>query len=79
MQYVPYSFFADDSLPKDDVDRLFEQLEQIEPPSSLITQILKNITGKNRYKSSPDVADPESLPWDELDSLVVRNEKLGPS
>lgn len=77
MPYTQYIFFSDEVAPGDDIDKLFEKLEQLEPPTTLIENILKLIT-----KSPPAPAQPDSIPldpWAQLDSLVIRNEKLKPS
>lgn len=80
MQFIDIQriFFAEDSVPKDDIDTLFEKLEQLEPPSSLIEQILK-LTVKT--PSTPPPLSDLSLydPWTELDGLVIRNDKQKPS
>ncbi len=41
MLYTQHIFFSDEILPKDDIDKLFEKLEQLEPPTTLIENILK--------------------------------------
>jgi hypothetical protein len=41
MYYTQRIFFSDETLLKDDIDELFEKLEQIQPPSSLIERILR--------------------------------------
>ena len=77
MPYTQYIFFSDEILPKDDIDKLFEKLERLEPPPTLIENILK-LT----IKPPPAPAQPDSIPldpWAQLDSLVIRNEKLKPS
>jgi hypothetical protein len=77
MPYTQYIFFADDTVPKDDVDKLFEKLEQLEPPPTLIKSILKLTIEPS---SDPAHSDLISLDlWAELDSLVIRNDKLNPS
>lgn len=79
MQYVPaYIFFSDDICPKDDVDKLFDKLEPIEPSSALIAHILQNILSKSTPLPPSDTAPTEANAWNKLDGLVVRNEKLGP-
>lgn len=65
-----------DSTEPDDVDRLFNQLAPLEPPTDLIARILDSVA-----HISPRPAEPESL-WDNdcrADGLVVRNEKQAPS
>ena len=69
-------FFSGETVPKDDVDRLFEKLEQIQPPPSLIERILR-LTVKS--PPAPPRSEPVSSdPWADLEGLVVRNDKLDP-
>lgn len=49
MEYPPRNPFSgdsfpDDSLPTDELDTLFEQLPQLEPPPSLIARILAKVS-----------------------------------
>ena len=80
--YSQRIFLADDPLPKDEIDDLFEQLRPIEPPASLIQQILTSISRLSR----PTTPGPQSsLPneayemIDTMDSPVVHKENLPPS
>jgi hypothetical protein len=43
MQYSAYSFSCDSIEPEDDIDKLFNQLQTIEPPPELITRIVGTI------------------------------------
>ncbi len=75
--YSQRIFWADDPLPKDEIDDLFEQLRPIEPPPSLIQQILTSVSRLTRPTT------PRPPPYQEevdeiLDSLVVRKENLPP-
>ena len=74
--YSQRLFLADDPLPKDEIDDLFEQLQLIEPPPSLIQQILTTVSRLSRFPSPPDPRDEAD---ENIDSLVVRNENLPPS
>ena len=74
--YSQHIFLADDPLPKDEIDDLFEQLRPLEPPSSLIQQILTTVSRLSR-PTSP--SDPRDEADEKIDSLVVRNENLPPS
>jgi hypothetical protein len=65
--------FSDDTLPKDELDELFDRLEQLEPPSSLIAHILSTIA------DLPLPGPTKDIPWHELDTLVVRRENDPPS
>ncbi len=80
MQYTQHIFFSDEIVQKDDIDNLFEKLEQLEPPSSLIESILKLTVELPCVPRHPD--DPELAlydPWTYLDGLVIRNDKRSPS
>lgn len=77
-----YSFLADDPLPKDEIDDLFEQLRPIEPPASLIQQILTSISRLSRPTSpglKPGQSDEVHEMIDSMDSPVVHKENLPPS
>jgi len=76
--YSQRIFWADDLLPKDEIDDLFEQLRPIEPPPSLIQQILTSVSRLTRPTTPRPPPHQEEV--DEiLDSLVVRKENLPPS
>ena len=80
--YSQSIFLADDSLPRDEIDDLFEQLRPIEPPSSLIQRILTSISRLPRLTTDRLQTDPfnemdEMI--DPMNSPVVRNENLPPS
>ena len=63
----------------DELDELFEQLPQIQPPSQLIQQIL-NAVRQLPNSSSPKPVEPKAISErDALDGLVKRNEHLPPS
>lgn len=77
MSFMPSSPTLAWFQPEDDVDSLFRQLPQIEPPGELITHILSHI----RRLPGP-LAQQEQSAWPEgegIDALVVRNEKRDPS
>lgn len=49
MHYTPRIFFSDDIFdsvpePEDDIDTLFRNLEQVEPPPSVIQRILSSVS-----------------------------------
>ncbi len=80
MRYTQHIFFSDEIVQKDDIDTLFEKLEQLEPPSSLIERILKLTIELPCIPPHPD--DPALAPydqWTDLDGLVIRNDKRSPS
>ena len=81
MRYAPDILGSDDmmpdvTLPKDDIDALFDKLQSIEPPPSLISRILE----LSRNSSSMPLFPLPALrnPWEELDSLALRNDKSNP-
>ena len=43
MQYPEYISFLDDDMPQDDIDKLFSQLQAIEPPPSFISRVLSRV------------------------------------
>ncbi len=75
MQYPRRAVFTDDILPDDslscdELDELFSQLEQLQPPPSLIARILSSIS---------QLPQPEQrIAWGEWDNLVVRREDYPP-
>ena len=81
MRYAPDIIVSDDmipdaTLPKDDIDVLFDKLQSIEPPPSLISRILE----LSRNSSSMPLFSTPTLrnPWEQLDSLALRNDKSNP-
>ena len=60
----------DDSLPKDEIDNLFEKLKPIEPPPSLIQRILDAVANL----PSPTQIQPPEDKREPADRLIVRNE-----
>ena len=81
MRSAPDIFVSEDvsfdtSMPKDDIDVLFDKLQSIEPPQSLISRILD----LSRSSSSMPLLSAPALrnPWEELDSLAFCNDKRNP-
>jgi hypothetical protein len=72
MRYSRRVSCSDDTLPIDEFDDLFDQLEQLEPPPSLIAHILSIIA------DLPLPKPVAGVPWHELDTLVVRHEQDPP-
>ncbi len=63
MHYTPRIFFSDDLFdavpePEDDIDTLFRNLEQVEPPPSVIERILSSVSQLPPYPVSPEVTVP---------------------
>lgn len=70
------SIYAERSEPDDDIDKLFNRLESLEPPSDLLARILDSISRLSLCPSHPEHQ------WNNdshVDGLVVRNEKKEPS
>ncbi len=74
MQYQEYISFLDDDILQDDIDRLFSQLQMIEPPPSFIARILSQIPGNMSNVSSASLFS-QAVSWNQLDSWVVRNNR----
>ena len=75
-------FLADETLPKDEIDELFEKLQPIEPPPLLIQRILTSISRLSRPTTSrppPDLWNEVVEIIDTVDSPVMRKENLPPS
>lgn len=81
MQYPRRIFLADDTLPKDEIDNLFEKLEPVKPPQSLIQHILTSVSRLPRPMLPASAVHPgdEEDGIDVLDNLVIHNEMLPPS
>src|SRR5256714_7836047 len=81
-QHAEHAFLANGSKHNDELDeldKLFERLPQIQPPPSLIDQILSSV---GRLPRSPLNKPGEAKKVDEedgMDSLVKRNDHLPPS
>ncbi|HLX39252.1 MAG TPA: hypothetical protein VKR42_01910 [Ktedonobacteraceae bacterium] len=72
---------SDDTLAEDDIDQLFGNLEQVEPPPALIARILANVSQVSQVDAQNKEL-PADEPGEELDhpgNLVVRHEKKEPS
>ncbi len=74
MQYQEYISFLDDDMPQDDIDKLYSQLQAIEPPPSFVSRILSQIpVDKSKVSSAPLFSQPVS--WHQLDRWVLRNNR----
>ena len=76
MRHLQRDIFPDHTEPDDDVDRLFNRLEPLEPPADLVVRILSSISQISSRPSGPEFS------WDNDchgDGPVVRNEKKEPS
>jgi hypothetical protein len=74
MQYQEYLSFLDDDMPQDDIDKLFSQLQAIEPPPSFISRVLSRLPASmSGVSSTPLFSQP--VAWNQVDRWVVRNNK----
>lgn len=75
---ISSSSVPDDILPEDEIDQLFGNLQLIEPPPALIARILATVSQISQAEAQKKglLADEQ---FDDLDNLIVRNEKKEPS
>ena len=75
------SDLPDNNLDEDDIDQLFDKLELVEPPLSLIARILANVSQLSQAEAQKKglPADEPVEVFDKLGNLIVRNEKKEPS
>jgi len=66
-----FSGETNENVPEDKIDRLFMQLEQIEPPSSLMENILTSIARLPRPQLLPEVGEAGTV-QKSLEGLIVR-------
>lgn len=81
MNYFPQVLLADNITSDDEIDNLFSQLQQIEPPPSLVERIMqsvKNIPLPLEQTRGQERVEFPSL-WDNIDGLIVRRSRLQPS
>ena len=74
MQYQEYISFLDDDMPQDDIDKLFSQLQAIEPPPSFISRVLSRVPASMSGVSAEPLFS-QSVAWNQLDRWVVRNNR----
>jgi hypothetical protein len=74
MQYQEYISFLDDDMPQDDIDKLFSQLQAIEPPPSFISRVLSRVPATMSSVSAASHFS-QSVEWNQLDRWVVGNNK----
>ena len=70
MQYQEYISFLDDDMPQDDIDKLFSQLQAIEPPPSFISRVLSRVPASMSGVSAEPLFS-QSVAWNQLDRWVV--------
>ncbi len=76
MMYSTQMIFADtveDMSPEDEIDELFSRLLQIEPPATLVDDILASVA------QLPLPQEMQSMTWDDVEGLVVHNKAQQPS
>ena len=64
---------VEDVSSEDEIDELFSQLLQIEPPSTLVDNILATVA------RLPLPQDMDRMTWDDVEGLVARNKIHMPS
>jgi len=74
MQYQEYISFLDDDMPQDDIDKLFSQLQAIEPPPSFISRVLSRVPASMSGISAEPLFS-QSVAWNQLDRWVVRSNR----
>jgi hypothetical protein len=74
MQYREYISFLDDDMPQDDIDKLFSQLQAIEPPPSFISRVLSQVPASMSGVSAEPLFS-QSVAWNQLDRWVVRSNR----
>lgn len=65
---------AEDEVMDDEIDELFGQLEVIQPPDSLVGQILSSVAKLPPYPQMQMAAN-----WKSSEGLIVHQEMLDPS
>lgn len=81
-QHAERAFLANGSKPNDELDELdelFKRLPQIQPPPSLIEQILTSVGQLPRHPLNKPGEAKKVDEEDGMDSLVKRNDHLPPS
>ncbi len=74
MQYQEYISFLDDDMPQDDIDKLFSQLQAIEPPPSFISRVLSRVPASMSGVSAEPLFS-QSVAWNQLDRWIVRSNR----
>lgn len=76
MMYSTQMLLADtieDVSSEDEIDELFSHLLQIEPPATLVDDILATVA------RLPLPQEMEKMTWDDVEGLVARNKRQMPS
>ncbi len=72
MLETQHSIISTEIVSEDEIDDLFNQLDQLEPPPYLISRILASVSLLPR-----PLPVPTQRLWGELDGLVVHNDRKG--
>lgn len=74
MSYLQSVLFSEDVTSDDDIDRLFSQLEQLKPPTSLVDSILASVAqlANQQCQGSRNI-------WAQTCEMIVHNEDQEPS
>ena len=73
MLETQHGIISTEIVSEDEIDELFNQLDQLEPPPYLISRILASVLLLPR-----PLPVPMPVVWNELDGLVVRNDGKKP-
>lgn len=74
MQYKTQLPILDDDLSEDDIDRLFSQIELVEPPPSLIAYVLDSVAAYASTSRSQLFPQPAVM-LHEFDNWTLQQEK----
>lgn len=75
MQYSRPTLFFDDASSEDEIDSLFNQLEVIEPPTSLVQQIISSVAQLPPYPQK----ERRQQSKHSHEGLIVLHDHLEPS
>jgi hypothetical protein len=83
MHYTPRIFFSDDLFdtvpePEDDIDTLFRNLEQVEPPPSVIERILSSVSQLPLYPAPPVPEEPAPPVPSEIPETLQKHDEIAP-
>jgi len=65
------TLLLEDNLPQDDIDRVFNRLQHVEPPPSLVSRVLNQMP----FSTTPASLVAQPVAWHNLDHWVVKNKK----
>ena len=70
MLNAQWNAISADMISEDEIDDLFNQLDQLEPPPYLISQILTTVSLLPQPRPVP-----VSRQWSDLDALIIRDDR----